>query len=336
MKASLFSRDHAPWRGIFFAPIRKLKRQGRPQSRSNTVGTGNSPCLVQSRYRRSCQKATAEAAATLRESTECDMGMRATQSAPAITRLLSPSPSVPRIRPRRGKAASTGESIATESSRRAMATDAMPRLRRSAMGSSIQAHGTRNTEPIDTRIDRRLSGSQLWRVSSTASTPRAAAERNMAPMLVVSVTASITATSLAPAVTSDAGRGVGRRMAQSTPRVRVQPVRLPSVSRSAVQTGMSGQAAMMSAASPAICRRSHIRATGRNPCCNATCITFGLSTMMRASSGLTSLRSCRSVREANMAISGALMSDISIIIMLQGRVLMTARLWLRPRWARGR
>lgn len=64
-----------------------------------------------------------------------------------------------------------------------------------------------------------MSGSHVSRVSSTASTPSAAAERNMAPMFVVSVTPSITATRRAPRHTSAAAASGGRRMAQSTPRV---------------------------------------------------------------------------------------------------------------------
>ena len=61
-----------------------------------------------------------------------------------------------------------------------------------SMGRSSHVHGTRNTEPIDTLTDRRFSGSQEVGVSSTPSMPSAAADLNMAPMLVVSVTPSIT------------------------------------------------------------------------------------------------------------------------------------------------
>ena len=47
-------------------------------------------------------------------------------------------------------------------------------------GPSIHVHGTRKTVPIETRTARRFRGSQELRVNSTASMPRAAAERKMA------------------------------------------------------------------------------------------------------------------------------------------------------------
>ena len=99
----------------------------------------------------------------------------------------------------------------TERSVSAMATVLNPSAERAVSGSSIQLQGTRKTVPIETRTARRLSGSQLVGVSRTESTPRAAAERNMAPMLVVSVTPSITATREAVAHSSRQGRGPGRR-----------------------------------------------------------------------------------------------------------------------------
>ena len=71
-----------------------------------------------------------------------------------------------------------------------------------------------------TRTARRHSGSQHPGESSTASMPSAAALRKMAPMLVESTMFSSTATRFAPAQTSSTLRGAGRRMAQSTPRVR--------------------------------------------------------------------------------------------------------------------
>ena len=70
-----------------------------------------------------------------------------------------------------------------------------------------------------TRTARRFSGSQQLGVSSTASIPRAAAERIMAPTLVESTTFSSTATRLVPAHTSLKSLGLGRRMAHSTPLV---------------------------------------------------------------------------------------------------------------------
>ena len=96
---------------------------------------------------------------------------------------------------------------------------------------SIQVHDTRNIAPIDTLTARRLSGSQEFRVSKTASMPRAAAERKIAPMLVVSTTPSITTIRLASRHTSSTLLNSGRRMAQSTPRVSVYPVSKASISR---------------------------------------------------------------------------------------------------------
>ena len=48
----------------------------------------------------------------------------------------------------------------------------------------MRVHGTWNTVPIDTRAARRYSGSWHDGVTSTASMPSAAAERNTAPMFV--------------------------------------------------------------------------------------------------------------------------------------------------------
>ena len=78
----------------------------------------------------------------------------------------------------------------------------------------------KKTVPIETRTARRFRGSQELRVNSTASMPRAAAERKMAPILVVSTTPSITTIRRAPRQTSSILFGTGRRMAQRTPRVK--------------------------------------------------------------------------------------------------------------------
>ena len=59
----------------------------------------------------SSQKATAAAAATLSESTVCDMGMRATWSALSMVLCGSPSPSVPMIIASLGMVVRVGESI---------------------------------------------------------------------------------------------------------------------------------------------------------------------------------------------------------------------------------
>lgn len=160
---------------------------------------------------------------------------------------------------------------------------------------------------------RRLSGSHDVGVSITASMPSAAADRKIAPILVVSTTESITAILCDSVHSNDVAVGSGRRMAQSTPRVSVYPVIRDNISRGAVYTGMEGYAAMISAASPVICFDSHIRANGRIPLARATLITLGLSTMMIPCDGLSLLRNCVSVREANIATLLSLMSEISII-----------------------
>ena len=77
------------------------------------------------------------------------------------------------------------------SSARARAAVTKPASRRRATPSHAQsralpmrAQGTWNTVPMETRDARRNSGSWQAGVSSTASMPRAAALRKMAPMLV--------------------------------------------------------------------------------------------------------------------------------------------------------
>ena len=67
-----------------------------------------------------------------------------------------------------------------------------PKFLSSEREPSIQVHGTKKTLPIDTLTARRFNGSQELRVSNTASIPRAAAERKIAPILVASTTLSIT------------------------------------------------------------------------------------------------------------------------------------------------
>lgn len=86
-------------------------------------------------------------------------------------------------------------------------------------GLSSQVHGTRNTLPIDTLTARLLSGSHDVGVRSTPSIPRAAAERNIAPIFVVSTTPSITTIRRASPHISPTGTGLLRRMAHNTPRV---------------------------------------------------------------------------------------------------------------------
>ena len=170
---------------------------------------------------RSSQKATAAAAATLSESTLCDMGMRTTCVALAMVSAGRPSPSVPMMIASLGRVVSSGESMGVESSVSAMAAVAKPSECSCSMPPSSQLQGTRKTLPMETRTARRLSGSHELRVSSTASMPSAAAERNMAPMLVVSTTPSMTTMRLALWHISSTGGSMGRCIAHSTPRVRV-------------------------------------------------------------------------------------------------------------------
>ena len=132
----------------------------------------------------------------------------------------SPSPSVPIMMARRGSAHNFLSSMDTDLSVRAIATVLKPNFFNSE-ALSIQVHGTRNTVPIDDSHSPAVQGSQDVGVTSTASIPRAAAERKMAPILVVSTTPSITATRLALQHTSSTLGGAGRRIAQSTPRVSV-------------------------------------------------------------------------------------------------------------------
>ena len=113
-----------------------------------------------------------------------------------------------------------GLSIGIESSVSAIAAVRKPNLPKSLREPFIQAHGTKKTAPIDTLTTRRFNGSQELRVSNTASIPRAAAERKIAPMLVASTTLSMTTMRRASRHTSSMLRGSGRRMAQRTPRVR--------------------------------------------------------------------------------------------------------------------
>ena len=167
------------------------------------------------------QKATAAAAATLRESTLCDMGIFTTWSAAVIVSFGNPSPSVPIIIARRGTVVSLGSAMEMESSVSAMAAVVKPNSFSCPIPPSSHVHGTRKTDPMDTLIARRLSGSHELRVNSTASIPSAAALRNMAPIFVVSTTPSMTTIRRASRQTSFSSGSFGRRIAHNTPRVRV-------------------------------------------------------------------------------------------------------------------
>ena len=129
-----------------------------------------------------------------------------------------------------GSVAKMGLSIEIDFSVSAIATVRNPSLCNSLGEPSNQAHGIRKTDPIETLTARRFNGSQELRVSNMASIPRAAAERKIAPMLVVSTTPSMTAIRRAPLHISSTLFDVGRCMAQRTPRVSIYPVNLASSS----------------------------------------------------------------------------------------------------------
>ena len=129
-----------------------------------------------------------------------------------------------------GSVAKMGLSIEIDFSVSAIATVRNPSLCSSLGEPSNQAHGIRKTDPIETLTARRFNGSQELRVSNMASIPRAAAERKIAPMLVVSTTPSMTAIRRAPLHISSTLFDVGRCMAQRTPRVSVYPVNVASSS----------------------------------------------------------------------------------------------------------
>ena len=104
-----------------------------------------------------------------------------------------------------------------------------------------RVHGTWKTVPMETRIERRYSGSAHCGVTSTASTPSAAAERNIAPTFVWSTMSSSTATVRAPSSSSATPGSSGRCMAASAPRCRWKPVSCSSSASSPTNTGTSGK-----------------------------------------------------------------------------------------------
>ena len=111
--------------------------------------------------------------------------------------------------------------MGTLSSLKAKATVFRPHCLMSLNLPLSHVQGTLNTVPILTLTARRLRGSQLSGVNNTPSTPKAAADRNIAPMLVVSQTPSITASRRASRQISSTEGKTGRSKAQRTPRVRV-------------------------------------------------------------------------------------------------------------------
>src|SRR5699024_2653730 len=137
---------------------------------------------------RRCQNTTALAAATLRESTPPAIGIITCSSAARSVAGFSPWPSAPSTKATfRPEPRSTASSVEAPSLRASASTSnpapcSSSTPSRGQVGSRVQ--GTWKTVPIDTRIERRYSGSAHCGLTSTASTPSAAAERNMAPTLV--------------------------------------------------------------------------------------------------------------------------------------------------------
>ena len=149
-----------------------------------------------------------------------------------------------------------------------------------------------------TLIERRYSGSLLALVSTTASMPRAAAERKMAPTFVGFMTSSSTATRRALLQISSTVGSFGRYMAQSIPRVSLKPVSCVRTSSSAVKTGISPQRAMSCFAWFSTCLVSMRNDIGTHPALSARSMTLGLSAMKMPLSGSRRFNSCTSVRRA--------------------------------------
>ena len=212
----------------------------------------------------------------------------------------------------------------TESSERAIAAVLKPialifsiSRGQSAGVSPIFVQGTCRTVPILTRRARLHNGSQQVGVVRTASTPRAAAERNIAPILVESAMASSTAILRAFLHIFSTVLSFLRFIAHKAPRVNSNPVSLARTSRSAVYMGKSGEISshffiIFSTAPPS--RRSSVRSdTGSYPELSATSITVGLSAMNTAFSGSSLFRSCAPVSLTNTSSSGISRFSIFII-----------------------
>ena len=138
---------------------------------------------------RSCQKATAAAAATLSESTT--IRHRNTDYVISLSNrfMCEPIPFTTHHIANLDSAIKIGSSMETELSVSAIAAVRKPKLLRSEREPSIHVHGIQKTAPIDTLTARRFNGSQELRLSNTASIPNAAAERKIAPILVASTNA---------------------------------------------------------------------------------------------------------------------------------------------------
>lgn len=128
-----------------------------------------------------------------------------------------------------GSAVKAGLSIGMELSVSAIAAVRKPKSFSLPIGASSQVHGTRNTDPMDTLTARRLSGSQEVGVSSHGiyAERRQPNERLLLCWLYRPRRLSLRYAGL-PGHTSSRLSGVGRRMAQRTPRVRVYPVSVAS------------------------------------------------------------------------------------------------------------
>lgn len=104
------------------------------------------------------KQATADAAATLSESTPPDIGIITVESQAAIVERRRPSPSVPKTMAVRSGAFAAKSRMATESCSRARAATWKPSSRNESTPAgqdSIRVHGTWNTVPMETRMERR-------------------------------------------------------------------------------------------------------------------------------------------------------------------------------------
>ncbi len=89
---------------------------------------------------------------------------------------------------------------------------------------SSRVQGSEKTAPMATLIERRYSGSAQRGDSRTASKPRAAPERKIAPTLVWSTMSSSTSTDRAPARTESTEGSGSRASEASAPRWTWKPV----------------------------------------------------------------------------------------------------------------
>ncbi len=147
--------------------------------------------------------------------------MRTHSSAATSACVDSPSPSAPSMSATRSILCGAASSRVRAFSSGVSASRVKPASRTESrpLGQvSSRAYGTENTAPMETLTLRRYSGSAQSGDNSTASMPRAAAERKIAPMLVWSFTDSMTTTRRAERSSSPAvGSGL-RCMEARAPR----------------------------------------------------------------------------------------------------------------------